>query len=328
MKKLQDIKRFLKKFTDVKILVIGDVMLDRYWSGTVHRISPEAPVPVVNLREKSAVAGGAANVAANVAGLTATPYLIGVVGIDEEARLLPELLSRKNISGEFLVSLKDRPTTVKTRVVAHHQHIVRIDQEERKPLNAGQEKKVWRIIEKVFDHTDLVIISDYAKGLLTENLLVRLITQGKEKNKPVLIDPKGKDYAKYKGATLLTPNRKEAAEACQMEEDGYDVVEKAGVKLLKELDLQALIITQGEDGMTLFETKREPLHLAAAARDVFDVTGAGDTVIATLAVVLAAGGDLPTAARIANIAAGLVVEHFGTTSITLAELEKNLCRIG
>lgn len=321
---MQDIKHFFKKFSDVKILVIGDVMLDRYWAGTVQRISPEAPVPVVNLKEKSLVAGGAANVAANIAGLTAVPYLIGAVGNDEEARLLPEILDKQNISGKFLVSLDDRPTTVKTRIVAHHQHIVRIDQEEKKPLSPEQEEKVWDVVEDVFDGVDLVVVSDYAKGLLTENLLKRLITKGLKSEKPVLVDPKGKDYSKYRGATLLTPNRKEAAEACQMEEDSQNLVEKAGKKLLKDLDLMALVITQGEDGMTLFEKNCEPLHLPAASRDVFDVTGAGDTVISTLAVVLAAGGDLPTAARTANLAAGVVVEHFGTTSINISELERIL----
>lgn len=321
---MQNIKNFFEKFSDVKILVIGDVMLDQYWSGTVQRISPEAPVPVVKLKQKNLVAGGAANVASNIAGLTAKPYLIGVVGNDEEARLFPKLLAESDISGEFLVSLDDRPTTVKTRIVAHHQHIVRIDQEEKISLNQAQEEKVWAMIENVLDSIDLIIISDYAKGLLTENLLLRLITKGNELGKRILVDPKGKDFSKYKSATLLTPNLREAIEACKLEEDVQNLVEKAGNMLLSELDLQALLITQGEDGMTLFEKNKEPMHFPAASRDVFDVTGAGDTVISTLAVVLAAGGDLATAAKTANTAAGIVVEHFGTTSINLFDLKKGL----
>jgi D-beta-D-heptose 7-phosphate kinase/D-beta-D-heptose 1-phosphate adenosyltransferase len=308
----------------VKILVIGDVMLDQYWSGTVQRISPEAPVPVVRLQEKKLVVGGAANVASNIAGLMAKPYLLGVVGNDPESKILPQLLAELSISADYLVSLDDRPTTVKTRIVAHHQHIVRIDQEEKIALNPKQEEKVWEMVEKIIDEIDLIVISDYAKGLLTEKILVRLITIGNKKQKKILVDPKGKDFSKYKGATLLTPNLREATEACKLEDEDYKSVEKAGPILLKELDLHSLLITQGEDGMTLFEKNTEAIHFSAASREVFDVTGAGDTVIATLAVVLAAGGDLTTAAKTANTAAGIVVEHFGTTSITLSQLEKSL----
>jgi rfaE bifunctional protein kinase chain/domain len=182
------------KFSKVKVLVVGDVMLDRYWWGGVSRISPEAPVPVVNLQKKSLAAGGAANVAANVAGLTAEPFLVGVVGRDEEARQLPAILRESGVSADYLVALEGRPTTTKTRIVAHHQHIVRIDQEEKNALTADEQETVWAKIAELLPLVDLVVVSDYAKGLLTENLLSRLITKCGENRLPVLVDPKGKDY--------------------------------------------------------------------------------------------------------------------------------------
>lgn len=321
---MQNIKALIEKFADVKIMVVGDVMLDRYWWGSVSRISPEAPVPVVNLQTKSLVAGGAANVAANIAGLSARPFLVGAIGDDEEGKLVPEVLGRTGVAAEHLIALEKRPTTTKTRIVAHNQHIVRIDQEEKQHLSNEEEKIVWDKIETILPEIELVIVSDYAKGLLTETLLSRLITICKTSGVKVLIDPKGKDYTKYSGATLLTPNRREAAESCKLEEDGQGIVEKAGEMLLGGLDLEALLITQGEDGMTLFEKNHDPVHFLAASRDVYDVTGAGDTVISTLAVALGAGGDLATSAQLANRAAGIVVEHFGTTSIKLSELQASL----
>lgn len=321
---MQELKSLIENFSKAKILIVGDVMLDRYWSGSVTRISPEAPVAVVNLQKKKLVAGGAANVAANVAGLGAEPFLVGVIGKDEEGAEFPALLKSVNISADYLVKLPDRPTTVKTRIVAHNQHIVRLDQEEKKPLSAQQEKIVLQKIEQIFNGIDLIIVSDYAKGLLTKNLLARLITLAKEKRKKILVDPKGKDYSKYKGATLLTPNRREAAESCKLEEDGENLIRQAGKLLLEDLNLEALIITQGEDGMTLFEKEKVTAHFPASAREVYDVTGAGDTVISTLGVALASGLDLKTSVNLANIAAGIVVGHFGTTAISLKELRKTL----
>ena len=321
---LQNVKTLVEQFSKVKVLVIGDVMLDRYWWGNVSRISPEAPVPVVNLQKRSLAAGGAANVAANIAGLGAKPYLIGAVGRDEEGSSLPSILAQTGVAGDYLVALVDRPTTTKTRIVAHNQHIVRIDQEEKANLDEAQEALVWEQVERILPEVDLIIVSDYAKGLLTDGILERLISKCRQYGRKVLVDPKGKDYRKYHGATLLTPNKREAAEACKLEEDGQDLVETAGKMLMSDLGLEALLITQGEDGMTLFEGEQEPVHFLSASRDVYDVTGAGDTVISTLGVVLAAGGDLRTAAQIANIAAGIVIEHFGTTSIKFNELTREL----
>lgn len=312
----------LENFSKVKVLVFGDIMLDRYWWGSVERISPEAPVPVVRLDKTTLIAGGAANVAANVAGLGAKPFLVGVVGDDEEAGSFPEILQNSNISSEYLVKIKNRPTTVKTRVIAHSQQIVRLDNETNETLNKDEENLVWEMIETIINEITIIIVSDYAKGVLTEDLLSRLITTAREKNIRILVDPKGKNYHKYKGATLLTPNKKEAADACKLEENGNNLVEIAGEQLISEIQTEAILITKGEEGMTLFEKDKNPLHLRALARDVYDVTGAGDTVIATLAVAIGAGTSLAKAAELANISAGLVVEQIGTTAIKFAELKE------
>lgn len=319
---MSDLSSIIKKFKNVKVLVVGDVMLDRYYWGSVERISPEAPVPVVKLEKNSLVVGGAANVAANISGLGAKAFLVGVTGDDDEAKLFKPLLNELNISSEYLVKIKERPTTVKTRVVAHSQHVVRIDQETNSPLNDRQEKKVRNTIENLLEQIDIIIISDYAKGLLTENLIMRLITKGEELNKKVLVDPKGKSYEKYSGAHLLTPNRLEAANACGLSTDDLNVADKAGEILLNNLDVDSVLITQGEHGMTLFRKNYKPFHLDALARKVYDVTGAGDTVIASLGVTLGSGEDLETAARIANVSAGIVVEEVGTTIITQKKLKE------
>jgi D-beta-D-heptose 7-phosphate kinase/D-beta-D-heptose 1-phosphate adenosyltransferase len=322
---VENFKELIARFSDVKILIIGDVMLDRYWWGSVSRISPEAPVPVVQLEKTSLVPGGAANVAENVAGLGATPRLIGVIGSDDEGKYLSEKLGRSNISPDLLLALKDRPTTVKTRIVAHNQHVVRIDSEKTIFLTNEQEEKIWNLIENEINNAALILISDYAKGLLSKNLLARLIIQAKEKNKFIVIDPKGKDYSKYRGATVLTPNRQEARDACNFEDhQSINDLNEAGEKLISKLDLKALLITQGENGMTLFQSDEKPVHFNTKARTVYDVTGAGDTVIATLAVALSAGADLEQAAELANISAGLVVEEVGTTTISREKLLKAL----
>lgn len=310
----------IKNFPGVKVLIIGDVMLDRYWWGSVQRISPEAPVPVVNLRKESLVAGGAANVAANVSGLGAEPVLVGLTGKDADARLLSSVLKKSKIKPDFLLSSKSRSTIIKTRIVAHNQHVVRIDQEEAQNLTFEEENKIWNIIENNIDKVSIIIVSDYGKGLLTEEFLTRLITTTNEYQKPVFIDPKGKDYRKYAKATILTPNRFESAQAAHLDENGLNLVESAGNLLLRKYQLKSLLITEGEHGMTLFQKKSEPLHFEALARKVYDVTGAGDTVIASLAVAYGAGATLSEAAEIANIAAGLVVEEVGTTAITFEKL--------
>lgn len=314
-KPLKDLKELIRNFSKIKVLVVGDVMLDRYQWGTVSRISPEAPVPIVNLEKTSLTAGGAANVAANVAGLGAKPILIGITGRDAEAKIFPETLQNLKIDDFRLFAQKDRPTTIKTRIIAHNHHVVRIDQETTNPISQKAAFEILGQIEKDLDGADILIISDYAKGFLTPEFLTRLITTARAKGKSIIVDPKGKDYSKFKGATVLTPNQKEAADACNLENHTEDLVEKAGKILLGELGLEALLITQGEKGMTLFQKNRKPSHLKATARTVYDVTGAGDTVIACLAAGLGIGLSFLEAADFANFAAGLVVEQVGTTAI-------------
>ncbi len=321
---MHNIKELIEKFSSVKVLIVGDVMLDRYWWGNVSRISPEAPVPVVRLERTSTAAGGAANVAANVVGLGAHPVLVGLIGNDADSRILASLLKDSKISPDYLITLDNRQTSVKTRIIAHSQQVVRVDNEKIAPISQIEAENIFREIEKLIKEADIIIVSDYAKGFLVENLLSRLIRKSTSENKKILVDPKGKDYSKYKGATLLTPNQKEAAEACGFEEFEDDIVERAGKTLLEKISTDSILITRGEKGMTLFQNDGETYGFEALARNVYDVTGAGDTVIATLAVAIGAGLDFFAAARIANIAAGLVVEQIGTTAITLKMLEEAL----
>lgn len=311
-----------ERFSKVKVLVIGDCMLDRYWWGHVSRISPEAPVPVVTLSKSTLSAGGAANVAINVAGLGAEAVLLGITGIDEGADLLAGVLERSGIDCQGLIRVEDRPTTLKTRVVAGGQQIARIDQEVHHNLDHEIEDEVIAKIATALDSVDSIVVSDYAKGLLSDNLLRSLIKMAASAGKPVLVDPKGKQYAKYSGATVITPNRREAAEACNFDETEAGMVNRAGARLLADFDFEAVFITQGDAGMTLFRKDREHVHFPASAREVYDVTGAGDTVIATLAASLGAGESLETAGKLANMAAGLVVEQSGTSFVRIAELEK------
>jgi D-beta-D-heptose 7-phosphate kinase/D-beta-D-heptose 1-phosphate adenosyltransferase len=315
--------QILENFSRLNILVIGDVILDRYWWGDVSRISPEAPVPVVRLNNTTLAAGGAANVAANIAGLGATPILVGIVGDDEGAQQFPDVLRGANVSSDHLVRDRHRPTTVKTRIIAHSHHVVRVDQEHADGISIETEDAIVQKLKTEIARADAIAVSDYAKGMLTPRVLRDLFQIAGESGKPVLVDPKGKDYSKYKGAALLTPNRREAAEACNFEDLG-DVVDRAGSRLMSELDLDALLVTEGEEGMTLFRRSHPSIRMAAEAREVYDVTGAGDTVIATLAVAIGAGADVEQAARIANVAAGLVVEQVGTTAVTLSGLEAAL----
>lgn len=312
---MREIEELIKSFSKAKVLVVGDVMLDRYQWGSVSRISPEAPVPIVALEKSSVVAGGAANVAANVAGLGAEPKLFGITGDDADATFFPEILRKSKVNDFDLFKVKNRQTTVKTRIIAHQQQIVRIDQESSNSLSSEDAVKILRQIEKHLDKTDIIIISDYAKGFLTDEMLVGLITKANQLGTIVVVDPKGKDFSKYKGATILTPNQKEALEACNLEQNSHHLLENSGRRLLETLSLSALLITQGENGIKLLEKNKKTVQLKATARNVYDVTGAGDTVIASLAVCLASGMNFRDSSEFANLTAGLVVEHIGTTAI-------------
>ena len=308
------------RFEGIRIAVIGDVMLDRYWWCTVSRISPEAPVPVVRHERSTLAAGGAAYVAANIAGLGGEPLLVGLIGRDEGGRELPEVLEGANVSTKFLIELAERPTTVKTRIVAHSQHVVRLDNEDAAPISDDQAREFARHVKSVLASAEVVVVSDYAKGLLTPLLLEEIIAEASRLGLPVLVDPKGVDYRRYAGATLITPNRTEAARASGVDESSPESIEESGRILLEQLDVASCLITLGEDGMMLFRREQSPEHLSAMAREVYDVTGAGDTVIATLALMLAAGLPLRQAVPIANRAGSIVVGKFGTASVSYQEL--------
>jgi rfaE bifunctional protein kinase chain/domain len=307
----------LPDFSRVRILVAGDVMLDRYWFGDVSRISPEAPVPVVHVKRTEERPGGAANVARNITSLDGRCTLLSVVGNDEAAHTLESLLATENVN----TSLHRDPalsTTVKLRVIGQQQQLLRIDFE-RAPSHEVLAAKLDEY-ERLVDEADAVVLSDYGKGGLER--VQEMIVLARRHRKPVLVDPKGWDYARYRGATLLTPNRGEFREVAGRWSDEADLARRAQ-KLRADLDLEALIVTRSEEGMSLF-TAAESHHEPTQAREVFDVSGAGDTVIGVLALMVAAGADLHAAMRVANHAAGLVVGKLGTAVVDRQELQESL----
>ncbi len=296
-------------------------MLDRYLFGGTHRISPEAPVPIVHVREEDARPGGAANVAVNLASLGATTRLLGVVGDDEDANALEALLTPRGVACN-LVRISGQPTITKTRVQSRGQQLIRLDREER--LTAGSGAMLQTLATNAAEAA-VVILSDYGKGALRE--VQQMIRTCRDAGSAVLIDPKGTDFEKYRGATLLTPNQGEfeaVAGTCETDEQ---LIERA-VAMVDDFELDALLVTRSEKGMLLIERGTEPLLLPTQAREVFDVTGAGDTVIATLAAALASGAALSDAARLANLAAGLVVRKIGVASVTRSELQVALHQRG
>ncbi len=309
----------LPDFSRAKILVVGDVMLDRYWFGDVSRISPEAPVPIVQVRRTEERPGGAANVARNVTALEGRATLLSVVGDDEAAATLERLLAVERVSAKLH---KDRAlsTTVKLRVVGHQQQLLRIDFEQ-PPSHEALAAKLDDY-ERLIDAADVVVLSDYGKGGLEH--VQRMIVLAKEHGKPVLVDPKGWDYSRYRGATLLTPNRAEFREVAGRWSDQADF-ERRAQKLRAELDLAALIVTRSEEGMSLF-TAAESWHEPTKAQEVYDVSGAGDTVIGVLALMVATGTDMHAAMRVANHAAGIVVGKIGTAVVHRDELTASLAR--
>lgn len=314
----------LNRFKDARVLVIGDVMLDQYWWGGVSRISPEAPVPIVHLQNTTSVPGGAANVAVNIAALGATAILVGCVGQDIEADQLYSALIERSVSPDHVVKYQNRATCVKTRIIAQGQQVVRIDREDTDLLDEIDSKRLVENLENLLRESDLVIVSDYSKGCLTEQVLKQIFSEGIRFNKPILVDPKGKDFSKYKGAFMLTPNRREAADACKIDETHENLTNVAGDHLLEMFGFSNVLITESEKGMTLFRLDSAPLHFDAIAHEVFDVTGAGDTVIATLGVALAAGLDAAKAVEIANIAAGIAVGQIGTSAVTIDYLTNKI----
>jgi rfaE bifunctional protein kinase chain/domain len=306
-------------FAGKRIVVLGDVMLDEFIWGRVRRISPEAPVPVVEVDRQTLALGGAGNVASNLVALGASARPIGVVGNDSDAERLRSAFRDVGVNAEGLVTDEDRPTTSKTRVIAHSQQVVRADRESRTPIRQEIEERLLSIFRSELESADAVVVSDYGKGLLTPALLSSALTAAREKGITVCLDPKMRNFVHYQPVTVITPNNQEAAEAAGIEIEDEESLTEAGRKLLASIECRAVLITRGEEGMTLF-TEDGVTHIPTVAREVYDVTGAGDTVIATLALAIASGASLEEAAVLANHAAGVVVAKVGTASVTRDEL--------
>ncbi|MGH7391351.1 MAG: D-glycero-beta-D-manno-heptose-7-phosphate kinase [Candidatus Rokuibacteriota bacterium] len=307
-----------------EVVIVGDLMLDRYWWGSVTRLSPEAPVPVVHKQRSTAAPGGAANVAANVASLGGVPRLCGVVGADEAGRELRAELARRGIATDDVVTDPGRPTTVKTRVVAVSQHVVRVDEETSRPVDGALAARLTDRARARLGRAGVLVVSDYAKGVVVEAVLRGLVPEVRRRGGHVVVDPKGHDYSRYRGASIVCPNRSEALAAAGLDGAEPDAVARAGAALLGGEIADAILVTLGDAGMMLFERGRPALAVPALARAVYDVTGAGDTVIAALALTLAARAGHDVAVRLANTAAGLAVEQVGTTAVTAAQLKDAL----
>ncbi|MBI4828065.1 MAG: D-glycero-beta-D-manno-heptose 1-phosphate adenylyltransferase [Nitrospinae bacterium] len=321
-------RRLLEIFGELKprpTLVVGDVILDRYLEGHVERISPEAPAPVFESRGEREVAGGAANVAANVAALGARAALVGVTGRDADAARLRALLAGQGISPRGLVADPSRVTTRKTRLMAQRQQMLRVDRETRESAPRAAGERMLAAIRLELPRVGGVIVSDYGKGALPEWLLKELFALCRKAGKETIVDPKGADYARYRGAAMITPNRAEAAAAARMEIVREEDYEKAAARLFEITGARRLVITRGPEGMSVFDGPGKPgLRLAAEALEVFDVSGAGDTVIAALGVALFSGVELEAAARIANVAAAIEVGHLGAWAVSRQEIMDRL----
>lgn len=320
MIRAREVGHYVARFPGRHVLVLGDVMLDEYVWGTVSRISPEAPVPVVAVRAESLRIGGAGNVAANVAALGGQVTLCGVVGTDAAAAKLTAALAQAGVPADGLVADGTRPTTLKSRVVAGSQHVVRFDRESDRPLAPAIRTQLLRAVQARLPAADVLLVSDYAKGVVSAGLVRAVLALARRLRKPVAVDPKVEHVPLFRGVTVLAPNHHEAAAAARILVRTEADLGRVGARLRARLRAQAVLITRGEQGMSLFEAGRPVAHIPTAAREVYDVTGAGDTVMAVLALALAAGAPLPAAAVLANAGAGVVVGKRGTATVSRSEL--------
>jgi len=319
---LSNVEKFFVNFKNKKILVIGDIILDRYIFGKVVRISPEAPVPVVEVYEEQYRLGGAANVANNIIALGGIVYLCGIIGKGSAGRIVRDLLAERGIQQDFIFE-DMRRTTVKTRIIGGNQQIVRFDIEERKRLEGKAKEIFLSMIKNGLNNFDAVIVSDYRKGVVSEELFRILVNHKKKNGSFIAVDPKVGHFRLYKQVSLITPNIAEASHGAEVEIKDEKTLVKAGFNLLKKLACDSVLITRGEEGMSLFEKQNSDVnvtHLPTVAKKVFDVTGAGDTVIATITLAHVAGAPLVDAAKIANVAAGIVVGKIGTATATKEEI--------
>lgn len=318
-------KEILKSAQNLKILVVGDVMLDKFVTGDVERISPEGPVPVLTIREEKLMLGGAGNVLANLHVLGAKPALFSIVGVDAAADTVRSLAQSHGDEAQGLIVDPTRPTTQKIRYLARAQQMMRADFEKTHPADTATEKSLLDAVQKAAKGAKAIVLSDYGKGVLSRSLIQSIIKIAQGQNIPVLVDPKGHDYTLYHGADIVTPNRKELAEAASAASVRSDEeIIGAAQKIIKQCGIKSVVATRSEDGLSVITATGQPLHIGAQARDVFDVSGAGDTVISVLAAALAAGAALADAARLANIAGGIAVSKIGTAPVTLAELNTAL----
>ncbi|MFH0947965.1 MAG: D-glycero-beta-D-manno-heptose-7-phosphate kinase [Elusimicrobiota bacterium] len=319
-----NLKNILDKFSNVKILIIGDLILDRFIRGESRRISPEAPVPVVEVKDETYSMGGAGNVANNIISLGGIVSVVGLVGNDYASKILLEELSKKNIGIGGILTDNTIKTSIKTRVIAGHQQIVRFDKETVRELSPFITEKIIQFINKKIPEYDAVLISDYGKGVVTQKVISEIIRLTKKYKKIVTVDPKIEHFSRYKFVDCLTPNIYEAMDGMGVSKlkDENDL-KNLGKKILEKLKCRSVIITRGENGMTLFE-KEKITHIPTTAKEVFDVTGAGDTVIAVLTLALSCGASLIEASQIANYAAGIVVGKLGTATVSSKELLKAL----
>ncbi len=314
------LRRHIDRFPQAGVLVIGDLILDHYVWGQVSRISPEAPVPVVHVHSESLQLGGAANVYNNILALGGRADVCGVVGADEGGRrLLQELGVTRQGRGGVIID-PDRPTTRKTRVIAHNQQIVRFDVEQRSDIKRQIHQRIIRYVESRLREVSCLVVSDYAKGIVTPSLMPELTRLAALRRVPILVDPKVEHLDYYKGVTLITPNHQEAIQAAALHADDERAINEAGEILRQRLGCGAVLVTRGEKGMSLFESDGARWHIPTMARQVYDVTGAGDTVVGTLALALATGASFRDAAVLANYAAGIVVGQVGTGTVTAQQL--------
>ncbi len=316
------LRQHLQRFPQASVLVIGDLILDHYVMGRVSRISPEAPVPVVHVESESLRPGGAANVYSNILALGGKAHLCGVIGADQSGKqLIAELGYTRGLLGGIVVD-RERPTTRKSRVIAHNQQIVRYDIEGRGELKAVLRQKILRYVESKLRELSCIVISDYAKGVVSSVLMSEIIRLAALRRVSVIVDPKVEHFNYYKGVTVITPNHLEATQASGMHGDDNQTINEAGAMIRQRLGCQSVLITRGEKGMSLYESDGASWHLSTKARQVYDVTGAGDTVIGTLALALAAGADIRTGAIMANYAAGIVVGMVGTATVSPKQLSE------
>lgn len=314
------IREILNSFNGKKILVFGDIMVDKYIWGAVSRISPEAPVPIVNITRESFTLGGATNVVNNLYALGGEVYLSGVVGNDDIGKTVFSEMKKMDINSDGIIIDNDRPTTLKTRIIAHNQQVVRLDREKKDKVKDNIREKILKYLNSVIGTIDVIIISDYAKGVVTPELIKDIIILGKKYNKAILVDPQVDHFRSYQEVTCLTPNHHEAGFAAGIPIVDKMTLEMAANKLLKELNCKGILITQGEDGMSYFGSDGIYFHIPAMAKEVFDVTGAGDTVISALSLSLASGASMYESAYIGNLAAGIVIGKVGTATLTIKEI--------